>query len=338
MLIVNNKVLNENTKDPDLVGYAREYQNALNEIKTRFPSGHIQLRRIGYPKTNKNADGTINLPEIPSPIFIKLTKSFDGVVWGYCKGRPLIHPNGLVDVPPNDNSETLDGEVLALDVNKKPDYAFFILYKSGILGTEYNIYDPEGDRLKDLTAKNNLLKVQYAIREVPEEKLRLMAMAWGIPKAGDANVLILQDELEKKVFAMDEAKKKNPTDLSLRGIDEFLAESKNDDVTRPKAIIQMAIDEKKLTFAVGRSEFNFGGDKVCFVPPNRVKDKEQFLANYLRDENNKEKWLVLLRGTLTKEYIEGMDKYGVRWACEQFGVPVNQKEDKLRAALLEMYA
>jgi hypothetical protein len=335
MLIVNSKTLNPNTKDPDIADFAKEYRDKVQELKTRFTSGHIQLRRNGYPKMNKNADGTMNMPEIPAPIFIKYTRTdANGAVWGYCKSRPLIHPNGLVEVPPNDNSEVLDGEVISLDLRGKPDHAFYIMFKSGVVGTEFQVYDPEGDRIRELTEKNKKLRVQSCIRDVSEEKLRLMAQAWGVKGASTRDPLILQDELEEKVFKMEEQKVKNPTNLMLKGIAEFLAEYKDDEITRPRAIVNKAIEEKRLTFNPVQSKYLFDGTDVLWVPPNRYEDKEFFLSQTITEVKHKDKWMLVLRGMLTPEYVEGLDKWGLHWACKEFDIPLNQKEDKLRTALL----
>jgi hypothetical protein len=277
------------------------------------------------------------MPENPAPIFIKLTRTVEGVTWGYCKGRPLIHPNGLVEVPPNDNSMVIDSEVFHLDCKKQPDFAFFIMYKSGLLGTEYMVYDPEGDKLKELTEKNARLKVQSSIREFEEEKLRMLSQAWGVKEAGTKNMILLQEELENKVFSMDDAKKKDPTKLMLKGIAEFLAESKNDAVTRPKALIQQGIDDKVITFNHSDSNYYFNGNKLCYVPFNTT-ERQDYLAQYLRNPENSEKWLDILKALVTKETIEKYDKYGIRWIAEQLGLALNKKEDVLRTELLEMFA
>lgn len=339
-LIVNSKSLPNNaSKEHELYEYVREYQQCVTDLKAKFPTGNIALRRNGYPKVNRSADGSINLPEVPAPIFIKLTSKPDsnGAVWGYCKGRPLIHPNGLVDVPPNDNSEVIDSEVLNIPLRSKPDYAFYIMYKSGLLGSEYTVYDPEGDKLAELMEKNAKLKVQSLIRDTEEEKLRMLSQAWGISKAGTKNILLLQEELENKVFSMEEERKKNPTNLMLKGVAEFIAESKNDEVSRPKAIIQMGFDDGRITFNGSQSKLYFDDTELCYIPSDRQTDKLAFLAQVLRNPDNSEKWMKVLRGLLSKDYIEKMDKYGKRWLAGQLGVPLNKKEEDLVKALLEQF-
>lgn len=335
-IIVNSKLLPPNaTKDSELFNFVKEYQDGVTALKTRFPYGTIQLKRAGYPKVNKSPDGKTYLPEIAPPIFIKYTRTVGGNTWAYCPGRPLIHANGLVDVPENDNSESIRGEMLTLDVNTKPDYTFYIWFKSGLIGTEFTIYEPEADKIKELTEKNANLKVQSSIRDMEEEKLRMVCGAWGIKNASTKNILLLQEEIENKVFAMEQLKRNNPTDLMAKGVSEFLAEIRNDEITRPKAVIQLALDEGRLTFSQRPSKFLFDEAEVCHVPLDKQSMKMEFLAQFLRHPDNRDAWLSILNTLITEEYINGLDRYGVRWLAGQLGIPLNQKPEELMKALLE---
>lgn len=338
-LIVNSKQLPDNaTKDNELFKFVKEYQDGVSELKLRFLAGDICLRRNGYPRINKSPDGT-QINESPAPIYIKLTRSVNGATWGYCKGRALIHPNGLVEVSPTDSYEDIGSEYIHINLSVQPDYAFFMMYKSGILGTEYTVYDPEGDRMKELREKNARNQVTNAIwSNMDEPKVRMMAGAWGIKDSNKADLLILKDDLEKKVLAMDEEKKKKPNELMLRGIDEFLADARNDEFTRPKALIQLGIDDKRITYS--KNHFYLDGAELCHVPfgKDTPVERQEFLAQFCRNPENKEKWLLILKGLLNKDYIEAMDKYGVRYFAGQFDLPLNQKEDALKTALLSEFA
>jgi len=338
-LIVNSKQLPDNaTKDNELFKFVKEYQDGVSELKLRFLAGDICLRRNGYPRINKSPDGT-RINESPAPIYIKLTRSVNGATWGYCKGRALIHPNGLVEVPPNESYEDIGSEYIHINLSVQPDYAFFMMYKSGILGTEYTVYDPEGDRMKELREKNARMLVTSAIwTGMDDAKLRMMSQAWGIAKAGEKDILILKEEIEKKVFQMEDEKQKNPTDLMLRGIEHFLADSRSDEFTRPKALIQAGIDDKRITY--DRNHYYFDGEDLCHVPFGRDNpaERQEFLAQFCRNPENKEKWLLILKGLLNKDYIETMDKYGCRYFAGQFDLPLNQKEDALKTALLSEFA
>jgi len=338
MLIVNSKQLPANAnKDSDMYMYVKEYQDCIADLKVKFPTGEIALKRNGYPKITKGfADDSMakGMPEMPTPVIFKLTKTVNGVTWGYCKGRPIIQPNGLVEVPPNDNSETFSNLIERIDIRSNPDFAFFVMYKSNLIGSHFTIYDPEGDKIRKLTENNDKLKVQFAIREgMDEEKLRMVCQSMEIKDAAKKNILILQEELEKKVFAMEERKKKEPTNLMLKGVPEFLAEIKNDDVTRPKAIIQFGIDEGKITFNPKDSHFYFDSADICYVPITRQSDRQDYLAFFLHNPENEQKWKDILKGLITIEYIDSMDKYGARWLAKQCGIPLNKKPEELITAL-----
>jgi hypothetical protein len=327
-------------KDYELAEYAKEYQSGINALNVRFPSGTIQLKRNGYPKVNKSLDPEMpSLPEVAPPIFIKLTRTDStGVIWAYCKSRPKIEANGLASVPEGENSEVLDGEVISLNLRTQPDYAFFIMYKSNLLKGEFQIYDPEGDKLRELKEKQDRVRVQSMIwSDMDEAKLRAVAQAWGVSGVDKKDVLVVRDELEKKIYAMEENKKKHPENLMLRGLAEFIADLKTDEQTRPKQIVQMAFDSGKLKFHPKDQHMYFDELDLGFVPFDKQDDKSTFVLQILRDEKNKEKWIEILKTLVTKEYIEGLDKYGCRWLSTQVGIALNQKEESLRTALLEVF-
>ena len=301
MLIVNQKILNVNTKDPELVSFAKEYERGLADLKAKFPTGQVQIQRNGFPLINKSPDPNMqSMPETPSPIFIKLTKTDkEGNTWGYCKSRPKIKANGLASVPEIDNSEVLDGEILTFSLRDKPDYAFFILIKSGMLGVHYHVYDPEGDKVRDLEAKNAKLRVSFAIREnLSEEKLRMLASAWGVTDANKKNLLFVQEELETLVFNMEERKNKESSNLSLKGVAEFLAEAKNDEYTRPRAVVQYGIDEGKITFKKTDSHFYFGEIDLCYVPDHKRETRVEYLTNYLTEPSSADIWQYIIKSVI----------------------------------------
>lgn len=340
MLIVNSKQLPVHADNKhEMYLFYKEYTDGLNELQARFPSGEIMLRRVGYPKVNVSPDGSSSLPEIPAPIMIKSVKTDkDGNIWGYCQGSPIIHPNGLCEIDQAKNTITIGDEILHLPLRSKPDYTFFIMYKSGILNTEYLVYDPEGDIIRELKEKQNRNQVTNAIwSNMSDEKVRMMAQAWGVRDAGKKDILILKEELESKVFFMEEEKQKDKTNLMLRGIAEFLADARNDEFTRPKSIIQFGVDEKRITYK--SNHFYFDGEDLTHVPFGREDQisRQEYLAQFFRDPQNKEKWQTVLKGLITREYIETLDKYGLKWLTQQFGIAQNQSEEKLRNALLELF-
>jgi hypothetical protein len=342
MILVNNAILNvkKTDKDYDLASYAKEYQEGVSALRVRFPSGIIQLQQNGYPRINKSLDPEFpDMPEVAPPTYFKLTRTDpNGVIWGYCKGRPKIEANGLASVPEGDNWDVVDGEILSINLNEKPDYAFFIMYKSNLLKGVLHIHDPQGERLKELQEKNDNIKVQSLIwSDLEDNKLRTVAQAWGVSGVDKKEILVIKDELEKKILSMDADKKKHPENLMLRGVAEFISDTKTDEVTRPKAIVQMAFDSGKLKFRPTDSHMVFGELDLGFVPFDKQNDKATYIVNMLRLAENKEKWVQILKSLIDKGYIEGLDKHGLRWLATQFDIALNQKEESLRTALLELF-
>lgn len=334
MLIVNGKVLPANAnKDHELFPMVDEYQRAIKKLKAEYPKGEITLARIGYPQVNPTG-----LAEDTPPIYFPMQNTdSSGVAWAYCKGRPVILPEGMRELAKEDRSEVLT-DLILLDVNKKEDYAFYMMFKSGVLGTLFKVFDPDGDRLKELRLRNERREVEYAISKgMDENKLRNVAASWGVEKAFDKDALLVQADLETKVFALDEKKKKDPTNLQLKGITEFLVEIKSDDFLMPKALVQKAIDYKKLVKDKQEQKYFLGDVEICYIPVNKRNDEVDYIASHLRHPDNKEKWDQFLNEMIDEDFINNGDKYSVRWLASQSGIAMNQQADVIRKLLLDKY-
>ncbi len=348
MILINGQVLPLNpVKNSGLEKYSQEYQNGIRDLKVRFPEGVITLKRHGFPKKAKpGQDGMLMLAEEAPPIIMKLTRPVGNDVWAYCKGAPHKDKDtGFLKVPDDNNSLKLDGETLPLDLVANEDLVFFFWFKSGQL-TNFYVHEPEATRLSLLKEEQARKRVSSIILDMDEAKLEMVAMAWDVSIYKDLKkkvkkpIEFLRDDLEKRVFKMEAEKQKDKTNLMARGVDEFLADVKTDEVTRPKAIIQSAIDEGKLAYDVKNGHWYFDGNDICFVPFNRNHDRtsrQEFLAQFLRNSENADKWDYILKESVNKEYIETCDKYGKRWLAGQCEIPLNQNEEDLTKALLEHF-
>jgi hypothetical protein len=257
----------------------------------------------------------------------------DGVLWAYCNGSPLLKDG--IRVLPNEMRSEEAGENIFIDIKKREDYAFYIMFKSGIVGSLFRVFDPERDRLKGLREKNEKRELSFAISKgMDEQKLRAVAGAYGVEKAFEKDVLLVQDDLETLVIAMDEKKKKNPTNLMLKGISDFLAEIKSEDHLMPKAFIQMALDYQKMKWNAADRVFLLQDIEICTVPYDKVQDKISYCATVLRNPDNKDKWEKFLHEVLDEDYISGLDRYSIRWLAKEFDIPLNKKESELRTILL----
>lgn len=344
MIIVNSKVLpSEPIKGHDLFKYSVEYQDGTRQLQTLYPSGEITLRRNGYPRVNRRVDGSVTLPEDAPPIKITLTTTDkSGAVWSYVNGSPIHNANGLVEPRPETNRVMLEGEIIRLDLRNGLDYAFYIYFKSNLIGTEYHVYDPEGDEIREVKRKKEEMRAKTLIwNDFDENKVKLMCEAYGISisaRGKEIDVDLLRQKLEDKVFAMETEKQRDKTNLLMaKGIAEFLADAKADEFTRPKAIIQRAIDEKILTYS--KSYFRMGDLEICFVPLDwqSIDKRQEYLAKYFRTQDDGEKWTALLQAVVDKDYIDACDKYGLRWLAEQVGVRLNQQIDAIKEQVYEKF-
>lgn len=345
MLIANNRILPlDIIKGHELEKYSREYQEGITALNARFPNGNISLKRVGFPKPVKQStNDLLMLPENAPPIFMKLTRTVDGVVWGYSSGAPKTEANGLVSVNPDQNSIELAGDIISLDLKHQPDYTFFFWFKSGQISSNFSVSEPEADRMKELKDKQEKIRVQSLIwADMDETKFKMVCQAWGISlkdkSKQDKPIEVLRQEMEDKVFQAEDKKNKDKTDLMARGISEFLADIKADEVTRPKALIQYAIDEGRMVYDKKNGHWYFDGGDICFVTLDRQEPsrRQEFLAQFLRNSDHAEQWSSILKALITKEYIEACDKYGIRWICGQFGIKLTQKEEALREELSEL--
>lgn len=340
MLIRNYKIFNPSVTDNKDEQYhdAVDYRAFVKEMGERFPSGMITFKRIGWPRQSKDPrdSGLDIFPEIPAPINLRPARNDNGIYWAYCRGRAVIQANGLADIPP-DEYVILDGEVKSFDLKRDTDLLYFLVKKYPVFAHEYAVFDPEGDRKRELKDKNARIRLQSSIRDISEEKLRTMAGAWAIPESDSKDMLLLQDDLEKKVLSQEEFKKKNPTDFSIRGIDEFFADMKNDEVVRPKSFLQKAIARDVVTFNARNSHYYVGEMELCYVPVGSLDRRVEFLLQVLLKPENRERWVDILRQVVDQKQIEEMDKYGKRWLAGQVGVALNQKEEELTTALLGVF-
>ena len=342
MIIINSKILDANV--PELKKYYDEYERGLKTLRANFPSGNIQLRRMGFPRPVKpQSEGApLIMRENPAPIYMKLTKKVDGVKWSYVKGDYKVEANGLVTPDPSNDTIDLSGEIISLNHKEDPDYAFFFYYKSKQIGNNFYVFDPEGDAIREAKAEKDRKRVEGLIwNDFDDNKVVLMCDAYGIAtkeKGGsDINADVLRKKLVTKVFAMEDDKRKHPTDLQKRGVAEFLMEAKADEITRPKQLLQIAIQEKKVVYKDGR--FYLGDIDICTVPVmfQPIDKRQDYLATFLRTPNGAESWEMVLKETVDREYLDSLDKYGIWWLADQVGVRRNQQVPAIKQQVYEKF-
>lgn len=332
MILINGQELPKNAdKTHPLYSYAREYKNDLASLKSRFPKGIIRLSRMGWPKFN--ATGLLEpVPMITIPMTCTADSEAGEAQWAYCDGRSTILPNGLRELPTNKRMMKV-GESLAIDLNKQPDLAVFI-FKTKFVGLELRIDDPETEAINKALARQGEIELGGVIWNgiANEEKLRMIASAWGVTGAAKTDIRILKAELEKRVLFLENHKQQNAADLSRKGVKEFLDEVKGDKDMMLRSLIQNSIDEKAMQWSMTSGHYLLKNRKFLFVPSDYEGRHVDYIASYLSSPSNEEQLTIFLTEVLTAELIDGIDKIGLAWLCSLYNVdtkgkaPVEQKE------------
>lgn len=334
MILINGQELPKNAdKTHPLYSYAREYKNDLASLKSRFPKGVIKLSRIGWPKFN--ATGHIEpVPTITVPMHCTVDSEAGEAQWAYCDGRATILPNGLRELPSNKRMMRV-GDSLTVDLNRQPDLAVY-LFKTRFINLELRVDDPETEAINKALAREREIELGNVIWNgiASEEKLRMIASAWGVSGAAKMDVRVLRSQLEQKVLSMEKNKQQNAADLTRKGVKEFLDEVKGDKDMMLRSLIQGAIDEKKMQWSMTSGHYLLKNRKFLFVPSDYEGRHVDYIANYLSSPANEEQLKIFLTEVLTEETIEALDKIGLTWLCGLYDIDTKGKAPvELKGAL-----
>jgi len=344
MLLVNQKPLPTTAnvdRNHEMYGYIKEYEDGMKKLRTEFPLGTIKLNRVGYPKKNKGVAKPI--PTFICPLEWMAEGATGSALWSYCKGTPKIMPNGLNDIP--EKHISINGADLVLDWKKDADFAFFIFFKTplvkkdGVRGTMdmFAIKDPEREAMKRADAKRATLELTKAVYDglVDENKLRIVAASWGVANAYKDLPDLVREKLETTVLAAEAKKSKEPNNISLRGIKEFLEDVKADSEIRRKALIQYAVDEKKIEFDKFSMKFKNKERDVLSVPAQYLNDRITYAAFFFGQKNSE--WQTFIREVIDLDLLNRQDKRGLYWIYGELGLdPEKKKVEEIRDELVAM--
>lgn len=322
MLIVNSRqiesiALLDGASEHPMRKYAMEYKKGIEVLKKTF-GDQIKFKRPKFPKRTKGVDHrnkeVANMALPTPPLLMPLTARVNGdaglEIWEYCEGAPKLLPNGLWES--TGKRSKFITENLVVSLNKDPELAFFIYYKSPLFSREGKngrmsikeliIDDPnlqaklEGDKER---AELELKTALYGVLQ-DGEHLNVMAQAYGVAtdkKHPDA----IRKELKDKVLAGERQKRRDPM---AKGVREFLDELKVTDAVRLRSLLTSAEKDMGMIKFFPNGEYKIGDRLLCKVPIGELTHKEQYLANHLHNAANRPKLQDLLRDIVTKEYLD----------------------------------
>lgn len=298
------------------------------------------------PRYCKGADSRGNdIPKIKEPdtlLYVPLQtyytdKKRGKELWSCCLSNPVLLPNGLWDLGRNRTLPIKGNLVVNLETDM--DLAFYLSYISRFVSKKLlKIDNPAEDAKKEGDRKREQIKRQTAIwNMLDDDKLRMMASAYGVTQTATKTPDRIRLELEKLLILADQQKKGNP---AIKGTDDFLDEMKVTDGLLLRAFVQTAIDEKKVIYKPD-GKWRVGDKIIMMVSQDDVQKKRMFdaLCNWLNSPNNKEKLLEFLTDLMSKEYLETIrDPKFFEWLAKVIGLKTAfQKKSALRKAVFEYF-
>ena len=316
MLLLNSQKLEvaaaEKDKNHPLHEQALFYLKSTEYLRKTYGK-YMRFVDIKQPRYCKGSDGRGNdIPKMKEPdtiMRIPLQTYYADPkrgreVWACCTAQPVLLPNGLWDLGRN-RSLTIKGEKI-VDLTMDVDLAFYLAYLSPFVRKKLlKIDNPamdaksEGDRNRELTKRKTAIW-----NMLDDEKLRIMASAYGVTQTTTKTTDRIRLDLEKILEINDKLKKSNP---AVRGTDDFLEEMKVTDGLLLRAFTQNAIDNKQVTWTKD-GKWHIGEKVVFHVSLADVQNKREFdaLCNYLSAPNNNDKLQDFLQDLVSKEYLDSV--------------------------------
>jgi len=335
MILINSQPLDVNAEKDEthpLHSQALEFKAGVKNLREMFKS-QIKFVRPGYPKKNRGTDSKgreiENMTEPTPPTRIPLQARAVGrngiqEIWDYCDGRARLLPNNLWEATGKRSIMPTDSFII--DLESKPDLAFFLYYKSPlVLSGQWIVYDPDGDAKAKGDKKRLELDLNHALYGVLSddniEQLKVVAQAYGISRTDKKHPDNIRVELEKAVLDGEVKKRSDPT---ARGVKEFIEELKVTDSVKLRSLVMVGIDDDKIKWS-GDGRYKVGERELCKVPATELTRKQDYLCNHLLMMANRPKLQDLLKDLVTKEYLDKADSKAIFWLARMMGEKVEFK-------------
>jgi len=347
MILLDQKPLEGdalNDKDHKLHEFAKEYDNTLKELRSKYKDGIIRFKRVGWPKYTKGADSAFrevpNMLEPTPPMRIPLkayavTGSLGKHLWMCCLDAPVLLPNGLSDMG---RKKTLSiKEEVIVNINNEPDLAFFLYKISPFVRRRLlQVIDPIADDAKIGEERRVEADRKSAVwHRLTDERLPMMARSYGIADVDNKQPNAIRQELETLLEKNDQLQKQNPI---IKGTKEFVEEMKITEGVLLRNFIQKAVDDNKLDYK-GDGRWKIGEKGVVQVPHSEISRPVDYLCNWLMLGNNTEKYQEFIKDLINKDYLEGItESKEWSWLAKIAGVSYNFKKlDEVKGNVTEFF-
>jgi hypothetical protein len=305
MLFCNNKLIDTANTNDSAVKFFLEKKKIIENRK-----GLVVIRQHREDSTAKVYYDTkgrrLRSVPVSIPCHFPINRPGAGTeIWRYAESAMPTATPGKINYTP---SSWIVGDQIEFSPSEHVEQVFYLLFILGSDGLKScSVYE---ENLVDKAKKKSEmyggdeLDVRYQIfrnKEIADESLRQIALAWNITNAYILDIEILKNTLFERVM---EAHKKNPQDN--QAMKAFLKDCKLGEVTELKAMVNKAVFEGKI-FNFDRNTrrwlYASGGDYICQVPPDKIEEKNQYLVEYfLKPERFPE--LEALRQEVWSDHIK----------------------------------
>lgn len=335
MLYANGKPLDEASqelKDEYNEVVNRLWQTSLSDDQfiVRFKIRHSD---ISYLKNTQGqfvtTSGEQHIPFSQSVHDKKLNRL---VNWVYSE-TPLPENNGRVDVSQAKIGRWFFRQDRITETITDEELAFFLYHVDPRFGeknqnSKYQLIDTRGENQRRIEQKTPQIEFEYTLYGpqsslADDEKLQMVAQAWGIEQAGKRDRADLIVHLESAVLKGEQEKLRG--NRYARGIKEFLEDVKMGEQTQIRSIAQMAVDHKIL--AVDKRPDRMGiywtdtyGNQTDKILTLTQRTKEFWLDNLTEYLNNYPNVLDILKADLnwTKDFAENAPAEIGNMAIQEF--------------------
>lgn len=347
MIYVNNEFLDFSVKNSKYSNIVTDYHKEVSILKQKFGK-FIIIRSRKEAKVNK----TGLLEQVAAktiPLRITIGGANGSEEWVYTEAFPVIKEGQLTT---ESNQLIVKHGELLVDLDKKPDLAYFLVKKHPSLQSgKFYVLDVEAKNRSLAEQRSRDARLNSAIYGENSQLntdlifLRLISKRWGIGGADKQDKFALQNQLYDIVSKSDKVK-------GGRGIEDFVSDIKfsgNTDQLEVAAKVRDAIDKNIVIFDIvnHKWQLDYKDGKYKDLIAVSIEDtprKDEVLVLHMCEDTHLYAQLVAAMGGDKKEIgavidineVQACDERGklLGWA-KALGINAWQlKNDKLKESIL----
>lgn len=341
MLYVNDEPLDIRNKDDERVQF---YLNELAIIRQK--KDYVVIQRIKTEsKLMKDDKGRLlrePFTTIPCKWVVNSVRGTEE--WRWAETRRTRNTKGGNVFAYDPNHFILNDE-MHLNPEGDGEKIFYLTRIAKVESCGCRVFDPVAEaQNRNAMSGGDELDARYMLfrnPDVTEEKIRTVALAWGIDNADTVHIDILKDRLWEAV-KIGEVRVND----GARGFRNFVKDFQNDDKTEMRATIQKSIQQGIIEYNALQKGWFYknSGELIARVPDERIQRKFEILVEYFSSHSDlyENLHIDMMGAPIPPAYsikdIDGLpDMVAVRMAAKQMKVqlPINIKIENAKKRLVD---